>query len=118
MPFTADHGVTRREEILQTKLLQHPASYYSSMHKFSENDPFFHKCLERQTAWLGASFYKSVGLEASEFKDWCGPVLLSIQSPTRMQTPQWLFKNHKLSTGFADLMEVIIYPPLAAIVVI
>lgn len=70
MPFTADHGVTRREEILQTKLLQHPASYYSSMHKFSENDPFFHKCLQRQTAWLGASFYKSVGLEASEFKDY------------------------------------------------
>lgn len=48
----------------------------------------------------------------------CDPVLLSIQSPTGMQTPQWLFKNHKLSTGFADLMEVIIYPPLAAIVVI
>ena len=46
-----------------TGLVAQVASYHSTKLEFTESDPFFHKCLQKQSACQGAYFYTPVTME-------------------------------------------------------
>ena len=54
------------EEISRLDLLHrwHPITFHhAGIHRAPESDPFFHKCLKKQSTCKGACFYTPVAME-------------------------------------------------------